>query len=316
MTSIPSTSPIIVTPNLLASTMDAGLLNDQASLASLEQQIATGNAINVASDNPPAAATMLQLQAGLSRANQYASNAADAQGWLSLANSTVGSILSILQNVQSLVESASGSSLSGQSTTRTATADQIEAALNQITNLANTTYAGNQAIFAGTGSQAYDANGNYQGAGNAPTRTVAPGTQVPISLTGQQIFGSGAAGSPGNGLLGNGQGGAPVGVLQQIVNDLNANNMSALQGQDLTNLQSAISTVETAAGKLGAYQQQVEGFAQQATSSVNALTEQLGNVQSTNVAQAITSLQLQQTAYQEALYATSQLSTQSLAAYL
>ena len=320
MTSINATTPIVVTPNLLASTMNAGLLTDQTNLANLQEQIATGNAINAPSDNPAGAANLLQLQAGLTRANQYSANAQDGTGWLTLANSTVGSVMSNLQQVLSLVEGVSGSSLTGQSTTFQATAGQVTAALTEITNLANTTYEGSQPLFAGTGSptRAYDQNGSYLGGGGAPTRTVAPGTQVPVSVTGPTIFGSGASGSAGNGLLGNGQGGAPVGVLQQIVNDLTTNppNLTNLRGSDLTNLQSAMSTVESAAGTLGAYQQQVEGFAQQATSSATALTQQLGNVQSTNVAQAITSLQLQQTAYQEALYATSQLSTDSLAKYL
>ena len=313
MSMINSTSPVVVTPNLLASTLDNGLLTDQSNLATLEQQISTGNAINSPSDNPAGAATMLQLQSSLTRANQYASNAQDGTGRLTLANSTVGSVLSNLQQVLSIVQGASGSSLTGQSTTRQATADQVAAALTNITNLANTTYNGNQLLFGGTGAttQAYDTNGNYLGAGSAPTRTVAPGTQVPVSLTGPQVFGSGTSG-----VLGNGAGGAPTGVLQQIVNDLQSNNMQAVEGTDLTNLQSAISNVESAAGTLGAYQQQMQGFSTQAQNSVTALTQQLGNVQSTNVAQAITSLQLQQTAYQEALYATSQLSTDSLAQYL
>ena len=320
MSSINATTPIVVTPNLLASTMNAGLLTDQTNLANLQEQIATGNAINAPSDNPAGAANLLQLQAGLTRANQYSANAQDGTGWLTLANSTVSSVMSNLQQVLGLVQGVTGSSLTGQATTFQATAGQVSAALTEITNLANTTYEGNQALFAGTGNptQAYDQNGNYVGGGNAPTRTVAPGTQIPVSVVGPTIFGTGAAGGAGNGLLGNGTSGAPVGVLQQIVNDLTSNppKLSSLSGSDLTNLQNAISTVESAAGTLGAFQQQVEGFAQQATSSATALTQQLGNVQSTNVAQAITSLQLQQTAYQEALYATSQLSTDSLAKYL
>lgn len=313
MTSIDSTTPIVITPNLLASTMNAGLLTDQANLASLQEQIATGNAINVPSDNPAGAANLLQLQAGLTRANQYSANAQDGTGWLTLANSTVGSVMSNLQQVLSLVDGVSGSSLTGQSTTLQATASQVSAALSEITNLANTTYEGNQPLFAGTGNptQAYDKNGNYVGGGSPPTRTVAPGTHIPVSVTGPTIFGSGSTG-----LLGNNSATGGPGVLQQIVKDLQSGNIGAVQTTDLQNLQNAMSTVESAAGTLGASQQQVEGFAQQATASVTALDQQLGNVQSTNVAQAITSLQLQQTAYQEALYATSQLSTDSLAKYL
>lgn len=326
MTSIPSTSPIVVTPVTLVSTMDQGLSTDQANLASLEQQIATGNAITQPSDNPAGASSLLQLQGSLTRANQYSSNAQDGIGWLTLANSTANSIIGVVQNVLSLVQGVSGASLTGEASTRTSTAAQVSAALNELTNLANTTYEGNQPIFAGTANatQAYDGNGNFVGGGNPPVRTVAPGTQIPVSVTGPTMFGSGTTG-----LLGNGQGTVPgsgppptttpTGVLQQIVNDLNtgsAASLSHLQNVDLPNLQAAFNQVSTAAGTLGAAQQQVQGFAQQATDSVTALDQQLGAVQDVNVAQAITSLQLQQTAYQEALYATSQLSTDSLAKYL
>lgn len=310
MTTIQPTMPIVITPNVLASTLDSGLLNDQGAMATLEQQISTGNAITQPSDNPAGAATMLQLQGNLQRATQYASNAQNGVGWLTLANSTVASMMTNLQSVLSLVQGVSGSALTGQQATLSSTADQVNGALQELRNLANTTYEGSQPIFAGTGnaSAAYDANGNYQGGGNAPTRTVAPGTQVPVSVTGPTIFGSGATS-----LIG------PNGVLTNIVNDLNTGTSASLQDLQQTQLpalQSALTQVETAAGSLGAYQQQMEGFSTQATSSVSALEQQLSSVQSTNMAEAITNLQLQQTAYQEALYATAQLSSDSLAKYL
>lgn len=310
MTSIQATNPIVITPNTLASSLDDGLLTDQSNMASLEEQISTGNAINVASDNPSGASQMLQLQSSLTRANQYAANAEDGTGWLTLANSTVSSILSNLQQVESLAESVSGSSLTGEQSTLTSTASQVSAALSEITNLANTTYEGGQPLFAGTGNatQAYDSSGNYVGGGSAPTRTVAPGTQVSVSVTGPEIFGTGSSG-----LLGSG------GVLQAIVNDLQtgtSSSLAQLRNTDLPALQSAMNQVESAAGNLGAAQQEMEGFSTQAQNSADALQQQLGNVQSTNMAAAITSLQLQQTAYQEALYATSQLSTDSLVQYL
>jgi flagellar hook-associated protein 3 FlgL len=116
-------------------------------------------------------------------------------------------------------------------------------------------------------------------------------------------------------------------VLQQIVNDLNTaasattstakqTALAAVTGPDLQNLQAALSQAETAAGVLGANQQSVQDFSSQATNSAAAIQGELGAVQDTNIAQATTSLQMQQTAFQSALYATSQLSTDSLVQYL
>ncbi len=352
MSMISSGMPVVITPSVLVNTMVTGLTNDQSNLAATEQQVSTGDAINVASDNPAGAASLLQLQGGVVRANQYSANAADGVGWLSLGNSTVSSVLSVVQSIKSVIEGVSGSSLMSDPATITSTAAQVQGALSQLLNLANTTEAGGQPIFAGTGNAtvAYDANGNYVGNSTPPTRTVAPGTQVAVAVAGPTVFGgpttpggSTTAASPS--LLGtpppsvSSLGGtytnyASEGVLQQTYNDLTSAatalssstgmslgyNASHYLGQvtttDLNALSTALSNAETAAGTLGANQQAVQGFASQATASATALTGQLGAVQDTNMAQALTNLQLQQTAYQEALYATSQLSTDSLVKYL
>lgn len=331
MTSIASATPIMVTPEVLATTMVQGLTTDQTAMATLEEQISTGDAINAPSDNPAGAANLLQLQGALTRANQYAANAQDGVGWLSLGNSTVSSVLDVVQNIKSVIEGVSGSSLMGEPSTITSTADQVQSALSQLLDLANTTEEGGQPIFAGTGSStaAYDANGNYLGNSVAPTRTVAPGTRVAIAVTGPEVFGpangtSDAFGGVNTSLLSSG------GVLQTLVNDLtsastdlSAGNragataaLSQVTGTDLQNLSAALDRVETAAGVLGANQQEVQGFSTQATDTISSLQQELGSVQDTNMAQALTNLQLQQTAYQEALYATSQLSSDSLAKYL
>ena len=110
-----------------------------------------------------------------------------------------------------------------------------------------------------------------------------------------------------------------LGVLAQIASDLQSGtptSVNQVETTDLQNLNASIQTVENAASTLGASQQAVEQFSSQATDQVTSLQEQLGSVQDINMASAITNLQLQQTAYQAALYATSQLSTDNLAKYL
>jgi flagellar hook-associated protein 3 FlgL len=311
---INATSAMVITPAVLAQGLITDLNGDQTSMASLENQISTGDAINTPSDNPAGAANILSLQSSLTRANQYSTNAADGLGWLQLGNSTVNSILGVLQNVQSLVESTTGEALSGATSAVTSIAAQVSSALSELTNLANTQYEGGQAIFGGTGasSAAYAADGTYLGAGTAPTRTVAPGTQISVGVTGPEIFGSGSTG-----LLG--QTAGNMGVLAQIVQDLQANtpaSIKAATGTDLQNLQAAITHVEGVAGGLGANQQAVQGFSAQAVSTQTTLEQELSSVQSVNMAEAITSLQTLQTGYQAALYATSQISADSLVKYL
>ena len=337
MTSIASSTPIVVTPNDLAATMISGLTSDANNMASLEQQVSTGNALNTASSDPAGAATILQLQGSVTRAGQYSSNAADGVGWLQLANSTASVVVTTLQSVLSTVEGLSGEALTGVASTITSASSEVASALSQLVDLANTTAAGGQPIFAGTGSatRAYGvatdpATGaqyaTYVGNASAPTRTVAPGTRVAVAVTGPELFGptTSAGGATTPDLIGqNGLLNTMIANLNAAAADLSSGNkagasaaLGQVTGQNLSDLNTALSQAETTAGVLGANEVSVESFATQATGAMTSLQGELGAVQDTNMAQALTNLQLQQTAYQSALYATSLLKTDSLAQYL
>ena len=97
-----------------------------------------------------------------------------------------------------MVESVSGANLSNQPGALQALADQVVVGAAGAASTWPTPTTAGQAIFAGTGNvtQAYDQNGNYVGGGSAPTRTVAPGVQVAVGVTGDQVFGIGDDGPP------------------------------------------------------------------------------------------------------------------------
>lgn len=304
----------MITPSVLSQQLIDNLTADQSNMANLEQQISTGNQLNSPSDNPSGAADMLQLQSAVTRATQYAANAQDGASMLTLANSTVSSVLSTLQSLQSMANGLSGSLLTGSPSVLSSAAQQVAGTLQQLLGLANTTYEGGQPIFAGTGNtqMAYNSQGVYMGAGTAPSRTVSPGTQVAAGITGPTVFGSGTTGLlstvPGN-----------LGVLAQLTQDLQTGTPASLANvtsTDIPNLQAAIAQAESASASLGAQQDSMSSFQSQAQSTVTSLETELSSVQSVNVAEALTNLQLQNNAYQTALYATSQITTDSLVKYL
>ncbi|HXW33960.1 MAG TPA: hypothetical protein VEJ87_05225 [Acidimicrobiales bacterium] len=306
-------TPIIYTPATIADQLVTNIGSDQSLMATLEEQISSGNLVNVPSDNPVEAANILQINSSLARAAQYSDNATDGLGWLSQGNATMNQIISTLQQVQQDVLSVSGANLAGNSTALQALASQVESAREELVQLSNTQYEG-QAIFAGTGNvtAAYDANGDYLGGGSAPTRTVSPGTQVAVAVTGPSVFGTGSTG-----LLGNSTGN--IGVLAQISADISTGTTSSLNQAtttDLQNLQNAINQVESQASVLGAAYQQMQAFSQQASNSQTALQTELSGVQSTNIAQVSTELTQAQNSYQEALWAASKVSQNSLVQFL
>lgn len=302
-------SAISYTPTIIANQMVTNLTADENQQATLEEQLSTGNLVNSPSDSPAAANSIMQLNASLNRATQYSTNASDGLGWLALGNSTLNSVMSNLQTARQTVLALSGQMLSGSPSAIAGAATQLRAIKQQILGLANTTYGG-QAIFSGTGNvdTAYDAAGNYVGGGNAPTRTVAPGVNVAVSVTGPTVFGSGSSG-----LLN------PGGVLDTLVADITTGTPASLQKAqttDLGALDSAISTVSTQAAEMGANYQRMQGFATQATNAQAALQTQISAEDSVNVAQATTQLTQDQQTFQTGLWATAQIESHSLVQYL
>ena len=129
-----------------------------------------------------------------------------------------------------------------------------------------------------------------------------------MSVTGEQIFGSGSTGVLG-----------PSGILSQIAQDLQTGTTASLakvQTTDAQALSTAITQVTTVAAQLGAAYQSMQTFAQQATNTQQTLQAQISEIDSTNVAQVSTQLTQAQNSYQSALWATSQLSQESLVQFL
>lgn len=306
---VSATTPVVITPSVLGGSIERDLRSDQAQIATFETQISTGRTINLPSDGPAQASDILKLGSAVSRAKQYATNAEDGVSRLSLANSTITSVMGILQQVSSNLVGLSGEELTG-STAVTSASTVVQSARTQLIDLANTLFAG-QAIFSGTGTpnRAYEPTGAYVGAGTAPTRTVAPGTQVAVSVTGPTVFG----GTGSTGLLGK------TGILGTIITQLTSGNAATVTKAATTGLgalQSAMTKVAGEAGKLGADQQAIQGFAAQASATVTSFEQELASAQNATMAQAITNLQALQTSYQAALYITSKLNADSLLNYL
>ena len=308
MSSVTAT-PISYTPAVIAEQMISAVNGDQALQASLQEQLATGLSINAPSDNPAGAAQVLRLGAGIARAAQYQANAGDGAAWLSTGTSTLNSVASALQSVQQAVETVSGVALTGNPAALQSIAGQVSSAAAQILQLANTTYNG-QPIFAGTGNTtaAYDSSGTYVGGGTPPTRTVGPGTQITIGVTGPAVFGSGPTG-----LLGAG------GVLARLAQDITTATPASLAqatGADLQALGAALSQVTTQAATLGDQYQQAQAMSAQATLSSTTLQTQLSGTDSTDVAKVTTQLNQAQNDFQSGLWAISRLNQTSLVQYL
>jgi flagellar hook-associated protein 3 FlgL len=191
------------------------MLNQQGALAQTQNQVSTGLAINVASDNPTGAAQVVGLDHIMAQNTQYSANINAASTRLSTESTTLTSINNLLSSVNDIGLGAINGAMSATDLSNMAT--QLTQYRNQLVQLANTTDGNGQALFAGTSTTttpfvSNSSTGAVTYAGNDQQSYTAIGTglQVASSDAGSAIFMDVAA---GNGSFVASAGGANTGSL-------------------------------------------------------------------------------------------------------
>jgi flagellar hook-associated protein 3 FlgL len=175
-------------PDLLASVGQT-----QQQINTDEQQIASGMSVNLPSDNPAAAAVLVQNADQSSQADEFQRSIGSIQGEMQNADSTLNSVITSLQQAISLgVEGANGTVNSAD---RAAIITQVQGIRSQLLSLANLTYQGNY-IFAGTKTQTtpyvLDPNSpsgvTYEGNTGVNSVTLGSHFILKTNLPGSQLF--------------------------------------------------------------------------------------------------------------------------------
>jgi flagellar hook-associated protein 3 FlgL len=124
------------------------MLGQQDALSQTENEVSTGNAINVPSDNPIGAAQIVGLNHILAENTEYTNNITRANTRLSTESSTLSSVSNLLNSVNDLGLSSINGALSSSDLSNIAT--ELTQYRNQLVQLSNTTDANGNALFAGT----------------------------------------------------------------------------------------------------------------------------------------------------------------------
>ncbi|RUL76130.1 flagellar hook-associated protein FlgL [Dyella choica] len=176
------------------------MLNQQATLAQTQNEVSTGLAINVASDNPTGAAQVVGLNHILAQNTQYASNINAANTRLSTESSTLTTVSNLLSSVNDIGLGAINGAMSSTDLSNMAT--QLTQYRNQLVQLANTTDGNGQALFAGTSTTTVPFVTNsssgavtYVGNEQQSFTSIGTGLQVASSDAGSDIFMNLAAGN-------------------------------------------------------------------------------------------------------------------------
>jgi flagellar hook-associated protein 3 FlgL len=201
------------------------MLDQQSRLQQTQMQLSTGKKILTPSDDPAAAARIIDLNQSLAQTEQYQSNVNIARHRLSMEESTLDSATEILQRIHELgVQALSGTNTHGQ-----------------LLNLANTKNSNGEYMFAGfkTSTQPFskDASnpGAYSYAGDTNSRPIQidSARQVADGDPGSSVFGVPTGASPATvplpGSIGN-----VFEAINKFATDLKANAPSAASLSDIS----------------------------------------------------------------------------------
>jgi flagellar hook-associated protein 3 FlgL len=273
----------------------ANLQVNLTKMGALQAQMSLGVKIGKASDNPADAASLLSMRATQRALTMQGRNIADAEGWLSTADSAIQGAISVLQRVRDLTVQGNNGSL-GQ-TAKNAIVVELTGAPEDgsvgglwasMLGIANTSYVG-RSVFAGTSNTAaFNPDGTYANTATGTVqREVADGVAVRVDVNGAAVFTNGGVGDS---------------VFTTIANIANALATGGTPDPaDLDAIDRHLANMATQVAAVGARHNQVlSAKADLALANVN-IRERISIVEDVDLAEILVELQLQEVAYQGAL---------------
>jgi flagellar hook-associated protein 3 FlgL len=170
----------------------SGIGRNYANVIRTQEQISSGNRILTPADDPVASVRLLQLEQQQAILGQYKDNLTAARNSLTQEETTVTSVVNVLQRVRELAVQAGGGALSGED--RRAIAKELGEREGELLNLMNSRNARGEYLFSGflgkTEPFVRNPDGTYSYRGDEGQRSlqVAGSTNVAINDNGKRLF--------------------------------------------------------------------------------------------------------------------------------
>lgn len=278
-------------------------------VADAQAQVSSGLSFSEASQNPAAAAGVMQNNTQLDALAQYQQNANTATRRVNLEENVLGQMNTLLANAQQLAESQA--TATATTATRQTTAQEVDQLLAQAVQLSNT-QDGNEYLFGGVNSTtqpfSIDTSGpSYTFTVATPPPTgerqveIARGQLIPTNHDGTQVFGTATSG--------------PLASLQNLAAALQSGDQASVENT-LGDLNNQLTNVQTLTGQTGAWASRLQITGANITAFTNQLNTSNASLQDVDIETAMTNLTGRQTAYQAAMAATSRVQGLSLANYM
>lgn len=297
-----------ITHNMMSQHLLTDLRRSNADVARTTQQISSQQRISSASDDPTGTHRALRLRAELAENGANQDGADAASGWTTASDSALSSTNDIVHRMRELVVQAGNDTLAPAD--RKQIASEMGQLLEQVKANANAKF-GDQYVFAGQASTTapYTAGASDAYAGDTGTvqRTIGPGQTVAVNVPGSSIFG----GTAGDGKL--------LDTMRTAITALNAGTPAAantLRTTVLASIDTNLDQILTARSTIGGVANRANLASDRLADVKLTLTSQLSKIEDTDMADAITSLSSQQTAYKAALQAGSNIIQPSLMDFL
>lgn len=263
-------------------------------------ELSSGLAVTQPSDNPAAMAAYIENQMASAAADQYTQSSNTLQNQLSVAGSSLNTVVESLSQAISLATEGATGTLSASQ--RQALGEQVANLQQQVMEAANQSYEGVY-LFGGTKSTtapyvtdpSSPSGVTYVGNNNTNSVMLGPGQNVQVNLPGSQIF--------------NRSGADVFQALHDLASALSANNASAVQtaGAEVETAFQAVSAQQTFYGTTTQRLESVDTFL--STEKVQ-FSQQAENLAGANIAQVTTQLNREEVASQATMSAEAKILSQ------
>ncbi|MBX3095366.1 MAG: flagellar hook-associated protein FlgL [Fimbriimonadaceae bacterium] len=281
----------------------ANISQAQSRYVRAQQQVTTGRRFEKMSEDPLAGQQVLNARRLRGRIEQFDKNLRHADEYVGVTETTLGEVSDLMKRAQVLA--ISGANDTNDANSREAMATEIQEIQKRLVDLGNTRTSTGGYVFSGQDSKTEafvtDPNGalTYQGDDLPVVVEHRAGETMRINLSNADSLWSTA-----------------YSALESLKNHLRSGQSSLIGDTDVQALVTAREAIDQARGEAGVTAQSVSFQRSQNQKRMDDLTAQIGEAQDVDLAEAISRLNLAETAYTAALQTTARVSQLSLMDFL
>lgn len=312
-----------ITNNMLVSNMTYNLNNTMKRLERLQYENTVGKKFRVPSDDPIAASKSLKFNTDISKVEQYARNAKDAESWMKETEGALKEINAVLHRANELTVQASNDT-NGEDLDKIK--QEITELKGHLIQIANSTYAG-RSLFTGfkTDEKLLDDEGNYlvdlekytDKDGNQKDEifvyNVGVAETVNVNTLGNKIFGSGTKDYTGE--INTGDKAYLIQMFDDLEAALDSKNNADIQ-TSLTDIKDAMSNILSITSEIGAKSNRLELTKNKLDEQLVNLKELLSFNEDVSLPEAYMNLNIAENAYRASLATGSRIIQPSLMDFL